>query len=204
MRELSLRTAIIISFSLHMLALSPKQGFHFARPHEIKREIEVTYILEDVRETTEMEKRIESVPERYDVEKKKTQVKSEDASPQAAQVEKVTRLDTPQPEVTEHIAIENLEDYISYYELIREAIRAHVDRYYTYPEEEGEVHVIFRVTSRGQLIKASINKVKSVSSDALQRIALQSVHAAAPFPPFPQALDKKELTFTILIIFKKE
>ena len=98
--------------------------------------------------------------------------------------------------------LEELEEYIQYYELIRERIKKYVSRNYNAFKEEGGVGVVFSLYRSGALKDVQIDKTKSAENQALTRAALKSVRDAAPFPAFPESLKKDELTFNISIIFQ--
>ena len=165
----------------------------------------MTYILEELLDQEVVERIVRNMPKEYSLEEKRTKLRKEESREEksdlaASQLKEEESVLVKQPEVVE---IESLEEYIFYYELIRQAIRRNIDRYYTRPTQEGEIHVIFGIEKNGSLKKISINKVKSSRSKLLERIALKSVRAASPFPPFPEVLRKDELTFTVSIVFTK-
>jgi len=177
-------------------------GFFNAQPPlEENREIEVTYLMP---EEELAEKIIQNLPQEYDLKDKELQ--------QAARREEVM---LPEPIVEEDALLTEeqyleekelakLEEYIQYYELIREKIKKTVARNYTLFREEGMVEVAFTLDKRGRLKNLIIDKLKSASSASLHKTALKSIERAAPFPAFPPLLKRDDLTFAIAIIFKKQ
>lgn len=202
---MTFKAAIFISCALHLLALSSWNIFHIRNFEKEKNtQIEVFYVLEEDKKTPE--KVIENLPKMYDLEQKKlTLAQKEPAKIESKRIslEEVIKSEHFPDEEPDYIDAENLEEYISYYQLIRENIKKYVAHRYANPSEEGEVYVIFRLSSMGELKRLSVNELKSAKSESLKQVALESVRQAAPFPPFPAALNKRELTFSIAIIFRR-
>jgi len=93
-------------------------------------------------------------------------------------------------------------EYRSYYSLVREKIRKYAYFYYR-KLEEGEVYLTFSLTPQGALKDIIINDTQSTVSLYLKEITLKSVTEAAPYPPFPQKLQKHtELAFNVIIDFE--
>ncbi|UCG35494.1 MAG: TonB family protein [Candidatus Omnitrophota bacterium] len=91
--------------------------------------------------------------------------------------------------------------YMDYYRFIREKIRETAFSCYT-SRAQGEVFVSFVILSNGQIETLSMGR-ESDAESSLQKIAIQSVKGAAPFPPFPPELkDYERLHFNISIYFK--
>lgn len=200
------KAALAISVSIHLFAISAGDIFTGRVPDDTKNEVEVTYMLEKLSgETTQ--NMAQSAPRKYDLERRRPQWKKEPRSPKRrlpVPIRQPIQRDFYAIKKPEHIDAEHMEDYISYYQLIREDIRKHVNRYYGTSSEEGVVYLIFRLLRNGTLKKASVDTIKSVKSPLLRKIAIRSVNSASPFPPFPKALAKKELTFIVPIIFRRE
>jgi TonB family protein len=92
--------------------------------------------------------------------------------------------------------------YINYYEKIRETIRNHAFAKYN-RRETGRIKLTFTITSEGELSYVTVNTAESVPSTYLQKIALDSMSAASPFPSFPEELkDYTALTFSVTIHFR--
>ena len=93
------------------------------------------------------------------------------------------------------------EDYcLTVREKIKNTLRKNRDRFH----REGEVHVRFKVDKNGILKDLSLAKRRRISNRSLERIALESVEAASPFPPFSHAMQEKELLFKLPIRFVKD
>ncbi|MBU4305183.1 MAG: TonB family protein [Candidatus Omnitrophica bacterium] len=90
--------------------------------------------------------------------------------------------------------------YISYYQLINQQLRQSV----VYPQKfsEGEVAISFVLGSDGSLRSVEImNDI--IPDDSLREAAIQIVKNASPFPPFPESLQKSQLTFNVVICFRE-
>ncbi|MBN1354317.1 MAG: energy transducer TonB [Candidatus Omnitrophica bacterium] len=206
-KELSLKATFAISLSIHFLAFSPWGLFHF---HPFKqnaeKKIEVYYVLEErLKKSTNETAR--NIPQEYNLERKKLQQKKNEAP--AKSEKPVTSNKTPEKTLPEekkqpYVEVENLKEYISYYELLREKIKAAAPIHYTRLSEQGSVNAIFVLHRNGNIKELRIDETESAQSGYLREIAVKSIKSAAPFPPFPEALKKDELTFSIAIIFKKE
>ncbi|MBU1113134.1 MAG: hypothetical protein KKH93_04605 [Candidatus Omnitrophica bacterium] len=91
--------------------------------------------------------------------------------------------------------------YMNYYRLIREKIRSNTYRYYRAPDT-GKILLSFIVLSSGGLGGLSFEE-ESENSNVLRQIAIDSLEAAAPFPPFPVELQSyTRLSFRIPIYFR--
>ena len=91
------------------------------------------------------------------------------------------------------------EDYINYYQLIREKIRQRLKHNYTNYYNEGDVRVAFSLNSDGSLASAEA----SAADTALAGIAERSVREAAPFAAFPESLASPRIPFDLAISFRK-
>lgn len=118
---------------------------------------------------------------------------------------------TPEPSVKEatdalavkQARIKSTEDYINYYQLIRERIRQKLkDRYRNY-HGEGDVCLIFILRSDGSLTNADVDPAASTSDRVLVDTAIRSLREAAPFASFPRALSLPQMSFTLTVSFKK-
>ena len=197
--------ALAVSASLHFLALSPWGPIYFPRVEKQKKEIEVTYVLE--KPMIKAEKILKNLPDNYKLEQKKLKIKKKEASAEnekTAPIKERAKQAPAQKNTQEYIEAENLEEYISYYKLLREKIKKEIDRRYARGGKEGTVHVVFTLLQNGVLKKIVIDEARSAKSARLKKITVKSVKSASPFPAFPEALDRKELIFSIAIIFKKK
>lgn len=200
-KNITLRSALAISLSLHLLVSSPWNALRFGKIEDKEDQIEVTYILEELSKEA-IEKQIENLPQKYGIEKKELQ-KSQKVKLSAAKIREEAHISEKEEQYLEDEKASQIEEYITYYELIREKIKKRVTRYYRKRGEEGSVDVIFALTREGRIKSLEIAEVKGRNRAYLEKIARKSIKSASPFPPFPKALHKNELTFTISIIFKK-
>ncbi|MFH1305808.1 MAG: hypothetical protein ABIH74_05365 [Candidatus Omnitrophota bacterium] len=199
------KTALVVSLSLHMFFFSAG-GFLAPAPHEQKTpQVEVTYMLPEDPLRKMSEKIIERIPDRYDLPKKETKPPEN----KARETAKTTAPDDNALTATEkkyirEKALAELQEYIAYYELLREKIKARVKDNYEGYADQGTVDAVFTLAQNGILKKLNIDDIRSSKNVRLRKIALASVREAAPFPPFPQALKRSELSFSLAIIFKKD
>lgn len=106
-------------------------------------------------------------------------------------------------EITDKVdkALKKNPAYMGYYRLIRERIRD--SAYHNYnSQKKGEVLLSFLIGKDGSLKGVDLDP-QSVKNQNLRRIALKSVRESAPFPEFPEELQKyTRLQFNISIYFK--
>lgn len=92
--------------------------------------------------------------------------------------------------------------YTNYFEALRNKIQESV----RYPKEWsiGEVYVSFIIKSDGSLKLDAINVLdkSSTNNKLLREASIQTITAAAPFPPFPKGLNRQEICFNIPIVYK--
>jgi len=200
------KVALVVSLSVHSIFLSAGKFFSNKTLESKENKVEITYLLtETVREKIP-ERIIENLPEKYDLEKKKTEEKNQPKKDTPDEVIKESAHEAPAEKVAylEEEALKQLENYIQYYELIRERIKKHVAAKYRDSRSEGSVDVTFVVNRRGELEKLQLDQKNSTKDPRLVKTALKSIKDASPFPVFPESLDKQELVFSIAIVFKKE
>jgi len=197
------RTAFALSFCVHVFAVSAGNFWRNTGTEDIKPEVELVYIIPEVDKPILPDKILESVPQKYDLKKDEIKNKYEQKIiPKAqnlASLEEALEIASQANELSK----QDREDYIQYYELLREKIKKAVAIYCERSNDEGSVEIIFTLSKKGFLEKASIDDKKSVKSASLRQSALKGLKAAAPFPPFPKTLNAEELTFAIAIIFTK-
>lgn len=192
------KVAFVLSVSIHLLAISSSSLFHPKVIEQKNDRIEVTYILpEEAKEEV-----LKTLPEKYDLERKKISLASKNMT---SFENAILSKDTPVviEQYLEEKSLEELEEYIEYYELIREKIKKHVAKSYTRSMKEGRVDVNFMLSRNGTLKDLSIDDKRSATSTFLRKAALRSVKQASPFPPFPSSLEGEDLAFNLAIIFKK-
>jgi|GEM_PF-1946188 len=197
------RTALIISVSIHALAISAGGFFSERPPAEKEREIEVAYLIPEIPEDEINEKIIENLPKEYDLEEKAPQQgKPEKKIAEEGLVKAEGEL--VQEQYIEEKELERLEEYIQYYELIREKIKKLIARNYIASRKEGAVEVAFTLDKRGILKNLAVDEPNSAGCAALRETALKSIRQCSPFPPPPETLGKKDIVFSLAIIFKKK
>lgn len=103
-----------------------------------------------------------------------------------------------------HARVKSTKGYINYFSLIRERIRARLKANYRNYHREGEAQLLFVLNADGALVAAEADKAVSTASDALINIALVSIREAAPFPRFPKSLSLPQMSFNLVVSFKKE
>lgn len=87
----------------------------------------------------------------------------------------------------------------------RARIRQAVDGHKHYPRlarkmgEEGRVVLAFTIEANGRL--AGVRVVESSGSELLDEAALEAVREAAPFPAFPEGVERKRWEFTLPLTF---
>ncbi len=116
---------------------------------------------------------------------------------------------TQQKEISDELAvkqarIKSTKDYISYYQLIREKIRRSLKSRYRSYYGEGDVGLIFTLSSNGTLISSTVDPSVSTHESALVNAAIQSLKDAAPFARFPKALTLPRMSFTVTVSFKRQ
>lgn len=100
--------------------------------------------------------------------------------------------------------IRSSREYIDYYQLIREKIRAQLKRQYRAYVAQGEVNLIFVLSADGRLESVGVDSGSSAADRALHEIAMRSVREASPFPAFPKTVDLPRMSFTLQVSFQRE
>jgi len=186
---MTFRTALLVSAIVHSAAFLPLQGTAMPeRMAEEKKPIVVDYV--KIKEPEDLDAAVVT----------------------AKMVEPPKAAETPKVELSPKVDMKptvdaarieesgkSKEDYINYYQLIREKIRQRLKRNYTNYYDEGDVAVAFVLNSDGSLASAEA----SPADTALAGIAERSVREAAPFPAFPKALTSSKTPFDLVISFRK-
>ncbi len=90
----------------------------------------------------------------------------------------------------------------------RARIRQAIDAHKHYPRMarrlglEGRVVVSFTVKADGRLAETRV--IESSGSEILDEAALEAVRQAAPFPPFPAGIERRQWVFTLPLAFTLE
>jgi TonB family protein len=192
--------AIVISAVIHSILLVPFCKF---TPAEANKPVVVDYI-----KIKEPEDKVRPRPERMTktTETPKVQlVKKVEMTASRAAAEKAAAAKKEARELAKKQApLRNTKDYINYYQLIREKIRQALKERYKRSYGEGDVTLIFMLDSDGLLAAIDTNEAGLIKDPALNQLAMESVKAASPFPPFPKELSVPKMTFDLTISFKKE
>jgi len=99
--------------------------------------------------------------------------------------------------------IESTKYYVDYYQLIREKISERLQANYRPYSKEGDVRLLFTLNSNGSLARVSVDDASSTNDRALRDIAVLSAREAAPFPAFPGALSLPEISFDVVVSFRR-
>ena len=186
---MTFRTALLVSAIVHSAAFLPLQRTAMPeRMAEEKKSIVVDYV--KIKEPEEVE--VAQVTAKMVEPPKAAETPKIDLSPRVEVKPAVAA-------VKSEAAVKSSEDYINYYQLIREKIRQALKRNYTNYYDEGDVAVAFVLNSDGSLASAEA----SPADTALAGIAERSVREAAPFPAFPKALTSSKTPFDLAISFRK-
>ena len=195
------RYAIVLSAVIHSAIFLPV-AWREKMPDVKKKDIAVEYIVikeppkplppRPAAETPKVEvaAKVELKPEapvKPKDEAKKTETEADDAAKQARK----------------EAALKYSKDYINYYQLLRERVRRRLKANYRDRSREGDVELVFVLTSQGSLLDAGADDARSSPDAYLRRIALASLKEAAPFPSFPEGLSVDRMSFTLTVSFKK-
>lgn len=101
--------------------------------------------------------------------------------------------------VMKEIAVEDMSAQ-EYYDLIQAAITQNLEIHRPSMPVYGEVVISFALDNNGRLISAP--EVYKGDSRVLSEIGIRSIWEAAPFPAFPESIDKKQETFQITISYE--
>lgn len=208
-----LKTALLVSFSAHAVALFGGNLFPYFRPLKEDRQIKVTYIKIDQPPQKMIEQRKDNMPKRIPPPFIEPKDVRKDAAIQKPSGVKFNKPELIKPETValkkkinlpavDMAKIDN-PSYISYYQIVREKIRRAAYRNYG-RNETGEVYLVFIISNDGFLKQSRLVEEKSSGGAYLKDIALASINAASPFPNFPKELDYEELSFNVVISFELE
>lgn len=217
--EMNLRSAIVISFIIHAGLFMP-----FYNSHIIKMEIEkrnsvvVDYvILKEIVDAINTNKEVVlKTPEtpRLDIQKEIAE-KQQDAAKMEADLKKSAEMIQAKSIVDDaaksaskdaekkEAALKSNRDYINYYQIIREKIRARLKNNYMYYKNEGDVYLSFTINPNGTLLTYNVDRTRSTNDEVLLHITLSSLKAVSPFPPIPKNLGLPKMSFSLMISFKK-
>ncbi|MBP7055535.1 MAG: TonB C-terminal domain-containing protein [Candidatus Omnitrophica bacterium] len=93
--------------------------------------------------------------------------------------------------------------YADYYKKIRNKIKDRLVSRYHQGLEDGDVNLVFILTSAGKLESVNISEIGSAKDSDLRDFTVKGIKDSAPFPPFPRSLDKTKMTFDLSVSFRK-
>lgn len=210
------RTALGISFFLHMCLIFKVPNFSFAKDNIT---IEINYVEpEKILNNVNNEK--ESVLEHPRAEEKKETLKNKKTEESlkvkeqtpAVKVEKKeeNKLESKQEKIIvkepkeefqkKMDALYDLPGFCDYYQYLRGRIKQYIS--YPYPFQEGEVVVSFTLLHDGSLQEVAVLKNLSVNNAYLCYAAVKAVKDASPFKSFPEDLRIEKILFQIPISFE--
>ena len=99
--------------------------------------------------------------------------------------------------------IKSSRDYINYYDILKDRMRARLQQNYRFYKGEGDVYLSFALSARGELLAYDIDRSRSSKDEVLLQITKASLKAVSPFPPLPKAISSPKMSFNITIEFKK-
>jgi TonB family protein len=190
------RAAFAVSLVAHIAVIAPAYFTSNTAERQESRQIELNYILINDASIA-MEEELYSSDQDEDAVESSEQDRFSD----------ITVMDSPsQQEVhlSEEIRAASQDTqqrekaYLEYFNLIREKIRARVYSS-SASSEEGVVEVVFTVSSDGRLVY--INKADTTLSRGIKKSVINAMRRAQPFPPFPQELGNRPITFSLAIKF---
>ena len=199
--NMALKIAFVLSLSMHLSVISFGSFLNVKKAERVKGEIEVNYTISEDVQKEFIEKPMLVIPKKYDLKKDKVKIKKSEhenitaVKPSFSEdgilpEEKINKKETAQ------------EEYIQYYELIRQSIKKsamdHNDSGIS-----GTVQICFVLAKNGTLKELEITGEKEMERSKLKKTAALIIKNASPFPPFPESVKSNELTFQVAIVFKK-
>jgi TonB family protein len=199
------RNALLISFSVHLIVLAGLPRIDILSKEERRKSMVVDYVV--LKE--EIESFVREGIKKEALETPRAMLREPVLLPVPAQDENANKKKDNAKEVSLEQArrektLKSTSDYISYYQLIREEVRRRLKANYRGYSSEGEVCLIFTLSSEGALLNCGIEHDKSSGDKVLQEIALRSLKEAAPFAPFPKGLTIGRMSFNLVVSFKRQ
>lgn len=221
MFDKSFKVALLISLSMHSVALAPWSAINITQQKKPQTDIEVTYfhIEKTLKPKIKKETFKTMVPAKKAVklEVEKITKKEPPAAKEEVPVKKALPVKEIQSEKISEIArktiskkeiklkstpeLEGNISYLSYSQLIREKIKQRLYRNYRESMGRGEIAVNFVLRSNGTLKALEVIKNRSTSNNNLHNLCIESIKRTSPFKPFPKELNFKEIAFTITVSF---
>jgi hypothetical protein len=96
------------------------------------------------------------------------------------------------------------DEYIGYYQAIREKIMQGLKNLYNYHYRNGDVYLLFTIKSDGTLTGFDIDRQRSAKDRTLIDIVVTSLKRSSPFHPIPKEMALPEISFNVIISFKEK
>jgi len=93
-------------------------------------------------------------------------------------------------------------EYAAYYKLIREKIKEKLKSNYRYGYTKDDINVSFILNFDGSLVNLYVNRDSSSKNRELVELTALSVKQASPFPPFPKAMPRSPVSFSVKVSFR--
>jgi len=228
----NLQIAIVLSFGLHLVLLSPVPGIGKSQRDAAPKSVEVTYVTA-VEEKPTQKKAVAAQPPPAQAAKVTLKDETPTAKPKEtpAQKDKDTKQEMPSiaktdqkrrsdevlpskkneaaflPEATIDLTAitphAGDSESLNFLTSVRDKISIYVHRNYSPSMGEGEALLHFILNSDGSVQSVDIIDDGSRSNDGLKRLCIESIRLSSPFKAFPKALDLPTATFKITISFKR-
>jgi len=215
LQDAQFKICFILSAFIHLTLLSPWSFMQFtAKPEITFQKVELTYfkmgevegmIVKDLKPITSVKKDVENA-DAGAIKSKKTELEPEKKPPieqkkEKARVIKPEIIEGPKKDAVLDTSDRDIEVREKYCHGVREKIKLTLEKNRVGFVKEGELRVRFTVKRTGALKNLSLYKSKGKHYRDLERIALNSVKEAAPFPPFNEKMHEGELVFKLPIRF---
>lgn len=220
---MTLRSALALSAIIHAGIFMPFYNQHLLRQEIEKRDtVVVDYVIlkeiaaavaknkeialkspETPRIEIQKEVAVKPQPAPHAKDDSKKNTKFERLREKAQSHKRDATKNSPAPAEKREAQLKKSKDYVNYYQLIREKIRARLKDSYQYYNREGEVYLSFVLTQNGSLLSYAIDRSKSTQDEKLLNITATSLKSISPFPALPRSLSMSKMSFNIVISFKK-
>ena len=214
--EIGLRSAFIISAIIHAAIAAPLYNYNLLKDDFVKKDaVIVDYVIlsqisntsiaslsgkESVAVSDTPQQDIKKSPSENNAVtkhdkayyKKKTGLKNKPAQNTAQEAHK------------KDAQISSSKEYISYYESLKEKIKARLRNNYRFYSGEGDIYMSFALNAKGELLSYDIDRSRSSKDEVLLQVARTSLVAVAPFGLMPKSISAPQRSFSITISFKRQ